>query len=139
MSVSQISVFLESRPGHLQRVLNTFVEAGISVRGFCASDTGDYGIARFILDDPEAGLAVLRKQGAAVAKSEVMCLKLADTPGELARIMGIMAQRGINVEYCYSLVSTYIAFSVRDLEHAESILAGEPVKLVSQADLARAL
>ena len=52
MSVSQISVFLESKPGHLRRVLDSFEEAGVSVRGYSASDTGDYGIVRFIVDDP---------------------------------------------------------------------------------------
>ena len=45
MSVSQISVFLESKPGHLRRVLDSFEEAGVSVRGYSASDTGDYGLS----------------------------------------------------------------------------------------------
>ena len=46
MSVQQISVFLESRPGHLRRVLDAFEDAHVSVRGYSASDTGDYGIER---------------------------------------------------------------------------------------------
>ena len=50
MSVQQISVFLESRPGHLRRVLDAFEDAHVSVRGYSASDTGDYGIVRFIVD-----------------------------------------------------------------------------------------
>ncbi len=54
MSVQQISVFLESRPGHLRRVLDAFEDAHVSVRGFTAADTGDYGIVRFIVDEPEA-------------------------------------------------------------------------------------
>ncbi len=58
MSIRQISVFVQSKPGHLKRNLDLFQEAGISVRGFSCSDTGDYGIARFIVDDPERGLAV---------------------------------------------------------------------------------
>ena len=62
MSVSQISVFIESEPGHLVRVLDSFVEAGVNVRGYSASDTGDYGIVRFIVDNPDAALAVLREQ-----------------------------------------------------------------------------
>ena len=36
MSVSQLSVFLESKPGHLRRVLDSFEEAGVSVRGYSA-------------------------------------------------------------------------------------------------------
>ena len=41
MSVQQISVFLESQPGHLRRVLDAFEDAHVSVRGYSASDTGD--------------------------------------------------------------------------------------------------
>lgn len=139
MSVKQISVFLESRPGHLRRVLDAFETAGVSVRGYSASDTGDYGIVRFVVDDPERALSVLRDMGAACSSTEVLCVRLDDEPGELARVMGVMADCGINVAYSYSLISTYIALSTPDLARAEKLLAGEPVELVEQIDLAAPL
>ena len=137
MSVSQISVFLESEPGHLHRVLDAFVTAGVSVRGYSASDTGDYGIVRFIVDKPDKALAVLREQHAAATESKVLCVRLDDAPGELARVMGIMARCGINVVYSYSLISTYIALSVKDLARAEELLSREPVELIGQDELTR--
>ncbi len=139
MSVQQISVFLESQPGHLRRVLDAFEDAHVSVRGYSASDTGDYGIVRFIVDDPARALEVLGSMGAAATATDVLCLRLDDTPGELARVMGIMADCDINVTYSYSLISTYIALSVKDLTRAEELLAGEPVELIGQDDLARPL
>ena len=36
MSVQQISVFVESKPGHLSRVVDAFTEANVSVRGYSA-------------------------------------------------------------------------------------------------------
>lgn len=135
MSVQQISVFLESRPGHLRRVLDAFVEAEVSVRGYSASDTGDYGIVRFVVDDPSRALQVLENMGAAATITEVLCLRLDDKPGELARVMGIMADCGINVIYSYSLISTFIVLSVKDLARAEKLLTNEPVELVNQDDL----
>ncbi|GKG90512.1 amino acid-binding protein [Gordonibacter urolithinfaciens] len=139
MSVQQISVFLESQPGHLRRVLDAFEDAHVSVRGYSASDTGDYGIVRFIVDDPLRALDVLVDMGAAATTTDVLCARLNDEPGELARVMGVMADCGINVTYSYSLISTYIALSVKDLARAEQLLAGEPVELIGQDDLARAL
>lgn len=139
MSVQQVSVFLESQPGHLHRVLDAFEAASVSVRGYSASDTGDYGIVRFIVDDPQRALSVLKDMGAAATTSRVLCVRLDDTPGELARVMGIMAACNINVAYSYSLISTYIALSVKDISRAEEILAGEPIELVDQEDLARPL
>lgn len=135
MGVSQISVFVESRPGHMARVLDAFQEAGVNVRGYSASDTGDYGIVRFIVDKPDRALSVLSDMGAAAVKTEVLCALLPDTPGELARIMGIMARCGINVEYSYSLISTFIALSVKDIEAAERVLADESIELIGQNDL----
>ena len=92
MSIKQISVFVQSKPGHLKQNLDIFQEVGISVRGFSCSDTGDYGIARFIVDDPERGLAVLKDRGAAVTLTDVVCVELVDKPGELARVFGVLPE-----------------------------------------------
>ena len=132
MSVQQISVFVESKPGHLHRILDAFESAGVNVRGYYASDTGDYGIVRFIVDQPDSALGVLKELGCACAKSEVLCVRLQDKPGELARVMKTMSECGINVTYSYSLISTFIALHVSDLAQAEQILANEPIELVGQ-------
>lgn len=136
MSVPQISVFMESRPGHLRRVLDAFEDAHVNVRGFSASDTGDYGVVRFIVDEPDKAIDVLRGMGSATVKSEVLCLRLSDRPGELARVMGILSDRGLNVSYTYSLISTFIAVSVKDIAHAEEILKDEPVELAGLEEIA---
>lgn len=136
MSVPQISVFMESRPGHLHRVLDAFEDAHVNVRGFSASDTGDYGVVRFIVDEPNKAIDVLRGMGSATVKSEVLCLCLPDRPGELARVMGILSDRGLNVSYTYSLISTFIAVSVKDIAHAEEILKDEPVELAGLEEIA---
>lgn len=135
MTVSQISVFTESKPGHLVRVLKTMEEAGVNVRGYAVSDTGDYGIARFIVDRPEEAEKALAASGAAFTTTQVLCLKLIDKPGELARVMGVLAECGINITYSYSMISTYIVLNASDIEHVKSVLADQPVQLVSQSDI----
>ena len=137
MTVSQISVFANSRPGHMNRVLDLFEGAGVSVRGFSAADTGEYGILRFIVDRPEAAMEALKDAGCACVVSPVICLKLVDTPGELSRVMGVLAKCGINVVYSYSMISTYIVLSTSAPERAQALLADEPVELISQEDIAR--
>ena len=118
MAVSQISVFQENQPGHLKHVLAAFEAAGINVRGYSVSDTGDYGIARFILDKPAEALDVLRARGYAATQSDILCIRLPDRPGELARVMGVIADAGLNVLYSYSLISTFIAIHVDDIAAA---------------------
>jgi hypothetical protein len=138
MAVPQISVFLENQPGHLKRILDAFEAAGVNVRGYSASDTGDYGIARFILDQPEKALEVLRSQGCATTRTEILCVRLHDKPGELARVMGIISDAQINVLYSYSLISTFIAIHVDDIESAEAALQHQPIDLVSLNEISAA-
>lgn len=137
MTVSQISVFAESKPGHLGRVLGLFEQVGVSVRGYSASDTGEYGILRFVVDKPEAAYEALRTAGCACVVSPVLCLKLEDKPGELLRVMGVLAECGINVVYSYSMISTYIVLSTTDPERARQLLADQPVETISQEDITR--
>ncbi|WP_251197937.1 amino acid-binding protein [Anaerotardibacter muris] len=134
MAVQQLSVFIESKVGHLKRILDAFVENDISVKGYALSDTGDYGIARFVVDKPERAFTVLEGMGAAVKQTDVLCLKLMDVPGELARVFDVIAKQDMNVKYSYSLISTYIAIGVDDVVKAESALVNQPVELVSQVD-----
>ena len=136
MSIKQISVFVENRPGHLQRILALFTEKDINVRGYSCSDTGDYGIARFIVDKPEKALSVLAERDVAATSSDVICLVLKDEPGVLERVFGLMAESGVNISYSYSLISTYIAFKVNDPDKAEEYLTEQGISLINQNDLA---
>lgn len=135
MTIQQISVFAESKPGHVSGILELFGEEGINVRGFSAGDTGEYGIVRFIVDRPEDAMAALKRNNCACASTPVLCLRLKDEPGELARVMGVLAACDINVIYSYSMISTYIVLSVADVEHAEELLSNEPVECATQDDI----
>ncbi len=135
MTVSQISVFTESKPGHLVSVLQKLEGAGVNVRGYSVSDTGDYGIARFIVDKPDSATAALEAAGAAFTVTPVLCLKLLDKPGELARVMGVLAACDINISYSYSMISTYIIINVPDVDQVKGILEKQPVEIISQSDI----
>lgn len=135
MTVTQLSVFTESKPGHLANILEVLEKAQINVRGFSVSDTGDYGIARFIVDDPQAAQLLLKEQGKAFTLTEVLCLKLADIPGELARVMGILAACSVNVKYSYSMISTYIIIATDDIDKTKEVLSSEPLSIITQDDI----
>lgn len=135
MTVKQISVFAESKPGHVSAVLELFSGKNINVRGFSAGDTGEYGILRFIVDKPDEALFVLQENNHACACTPVLCIRLKDEPGELARVMKVLASCDINVIYSYSMISAYIVLSVSDIERAEALLADEPVECARQDDI----
>jgi hypothetical protein len=135
MGVVQIGVFLENQPGHVSRLTDVLEKASVSIRGFSLADTTDFGIARFVVDKPTEALEALRGAGALTAVTELLCIELPDEPGALDHVFAAVANAGINVEYAYSLVSTYVALKVDSIQQAQALLAGQPIRLIEQDDL----
>lgn len=137
MNVKQLSVFIENKTGRVSEVTETLGAAGVNIRGFSVADTADYGIVRLVVDDPEKGRAALTDAGFTVKVSEVICVELPDVPGGLASVLSTVAGAGVNVEYVYSLISTYVIINVADPDRAAAMLKDSPVRLVTQEDIAR--
>lgn len=139
MSIYQISVFTQSQPGHLLRILNILAEEELNVRGFSCSDSGDFGIARFVLDEPQKALDILQAKGFAAAMTEILVFELHDTPGELQSVVSLLANDGLNIVYSYSLISTCVAIRVKEVDRAKKLLQDNGVALVTQETLAEVL
>lgn len=134
--VRQLSVFIANESGRVSEVTGLLGEAGINIRGFSVSDTADYGILRLVVDRPDDALAALKDRGFTVREDEVICIDLPDRPGGLAGVLKIVSEAGVNIEYVYSLVSTFVVINVGDADRALQLLSDRPVQLVSQEELA---
>lgn len=102
MKEKQISVFAENKPGKLLSIVELLGDEDIDIRALSLADTADFGIARMIVSDTDAALALLRENGYAVKCTEVTSLNMDDTPGGLSKILKILAQNEISVEYLYA-------------------------------------
>jgi hypothetical protein len=134
--VRQLSVFIENKAGRVSEVTAKLGEAQINIRGFSVSDTADYGILRLIVDKPQEAQDVLTAAGFTVKESDVICVDLPDHPGGLAGVLRIVSEAGVNIEYVYSLIGTYVVLNVSDADRAITLLADRPVRLVSQEEIA---
>ncbi|MDZ4166580.1 MAG: ACT domain-containing protein [Coriobacteriia bacterium] len=134
--VVQLSVFIANEAGRVSEVTGLLGEHGINIRGFSVSDTADYGILRLVVDKPGEAFSVLKEAGFTVREDEVICIDLPDRPGGLAEVLRIVAEAGVNIEYVYSLVSTFVVINVGDVGRALQLLGDRPVRLVSQQDIA---
>lgn len=135
MVVKQLSVFIANESGRVSEVTGILGEAGVNIRGFSVSDTADYGILRLVVDKPEGARDTLASAGFTVRMDDVICIDLPDRPGGLAEVLKIVSSAGVNIEYVYSLVATFVVLNVGDVDRALHLLGDRPVKLVSQADL----
>jgi hypothetical protein len=135
MGVIQVSVFVENQPGRVKRLTDILEKAGVSIRGFSLADTADFGIARFVLNKPEEAIEAFIAAGALIKTTELLCVELLDEPGALGHVFEAVASANINVEYSYSLVSTYAVLKVNDIQQAQTLLAKHPVRFIEQDDL----
>lgn len=102
MKEKQISVFAENKPGKLLSIVELLGDEDIDIRAMSLADTADFGIARMIVSDTAAALALLKENGYAVKCTEVTALNMDDTPGGLSKILKTLAQNDISVEYLYA-------------------------------------
>ncbi len=138
MHVKQLSVFIENKSGRVSEITAILGETGINIRGFSVSDTAEFGILRLIVDRPEDAAAALRAAGFTVREDAVICIDLPDVPGGLAGVLQMVSSAGVNIEYVYSLIATYVVINVADVDRALHLLADKPVRLVDQAEIASA-
>ena len=62
MSVKQLSVFLENRPGALYGMTGILSQNKIDMRALSVAETRDFGILRIIVDDPYKTATVLKDE-----------------------------------------------------------------------------
>ncbi|MEW6082630.1 MAG: ACT domain-containing protein [Bacillota bacterium] len=135
MTLRQVSVFLENRPGRLALVSRVLGDAGLRIRAASISDTTDFGVLRLILDNPSEGLRALKQAGLMASETEVLGVEIPDKPGGLAGVFDLL--REVNIEYMYSFVdqpsrNAIVLFRVEDVDRAVGILETSGVSLVNQ-------
>lgn len=106
MVIEQLSVFVENKPGTLFEVLNDLAQKNINIRAMSLADTADFGILRIIVNNPEEVEADLKNSGFAVKSTKVLACRVADVPGGLGKIVEVLAQKNINLEYLYGCASS---------------------------------
>lgn len=141
MSVKQISVFLENRPGCLHEMTKALAEAGIDLRGLSLAETSDFGIVRLIVDDVLGTANTLKEAGFVASLTDVLAVEVPNVPGGLNRVLEILDGAGINVEYMYAILgnkksdTAYMIFRVNDNYKASSALTGADVKIMGAEEL----
>ncbi|MBK5211894.1 MAG: amino acid-binding protein [Coriobacteriia bacterium] len=137
MSVIQLSVFIENKAGRITEITDTLAQAQLNIRGFAVSDTAEYGIVRVVVDNPNKGKEALTKAGFTVKETPVIVIDMPhDRPGGLASALKAVSDAGVNIEYVYSLISTFLAINVGDVEKATELLKNTNVELVTPEQIA---
>lgn len=137
MSMKQISVFVENKPGTMCAMTAVLAEHGIDMRALSLAETKDFGIVRLIVDDVYNAATVLRDAGYVHSVNPVLGVEIPDTPGGLNNVLQMLAEGGVNVEYMYASLGAkaeehaYMIFRVEDVAAASAVLTAKGIKTIN--------
>jgi len=140
MKVEQISIFIENKSGRLAEVCGILGNAGVNIRALSLADTSDFGILRLIVKDSEKALSVLKERHFTVSKTDVIGVEVPDSPGGLSKILQILDQNAVNVEYMYAFVersgdNAVIIFRFDNVDEAINVLSNNGIKILKSEQI----
>jgi hypothetical protein len=135
MSIKQISVFLENKPGKLDEMTKVLAESGITLRALSLAETKDFGIVRMIVDDVLGTSTVLKNHDFIFTLTPVVAVMVPDIVGGLNNVLGALTAACVNLEYMYSTLAgeqsgnAYMILRVEDVEKTENALSAAGFRL----------
>ena len=140
MSIQQVSIFMENRPGRLAGLLAFLAEQNIDMRAYSFAETSDFGIMRLLVRDAGKAEAALKAGGYTAKSTEVLGLLVQDSTGVTVKAFQVLGEAGINVEYSYAFAmqvkgSAIVMLRVDDNVRAARLLTEAGMTLAKAEDL----
>ena len=138
MSIKQISIFVENKPGALYGLTGVLAQNKVDLRALSLAETSEFGIVRLIVNDVYKATTVLKDAGYVHSITPVVGVAIPDVPGGLNRVLQVLANAKINVEYMYAFLGgrdvdhAYMIFRVQDVEAAQKALAQQKIQVLDQ-------
>ncbi|MBS5549800.1 MAG: ACT domain-containing protein [Oscillospiraceae bacterium] len=143
MSMKQISVFVENKPGALYALTAVLAQGQIDMRALSLAETKDFGIVRLIVNDLYKATTLLKDAGYVHSLTPVVGVAIPDVPGGLNRVLQVLTDAKVNVEYMYAFLGgkdvdhAYMIFRVADDKAAETALASRGIQVLDQEQVER--
>ena len=141
MSIKQISVFVENKPGAMSAMTGVLAENEIDMRALSLAETGDFGIVRIIVKDLYKATTVLKDAGYLHSLTDVLGVKIPDVPGGLNKVLTILEDTGVNIDYMYAFMGNgvtkhaYMIFRVEDVQSAQNALVEKGIHMITKEDI----
>ncbi len=140
MKINQVSVFLENKKGRLTEVCALLGNNSINIRALTIAESEDFGVLRIVVDDPAGAIEILKKNGFVASETDIVAVEVSDQPGGLARVLKILSDNDVNVEYMYGFVeksggNALIVFRFDSPEKVSQILQSRGVKVLQAEDI----
>ena len=136
MSIRQLSIFIENKPGRVAQVTEVIAKAKVDIRALSIADTSNFGILRLIVNKPDEALDALKKANITVSITSVIAIGIDDSPGEFSNVARILADKGIEIEYMYAFIGrdknrAFVILKVEEEDKASEVLKRNNVSILT--------
>ncbi|MFA5424256.1 MAG: ACT domain-containing protein [Phycisphaerae bacterium] len=140
MKIKQISIFLENRRGRLCEVCSLLGQNKINIRALTVAETESFGVLRIVVDKTDEAVKLLKENSFTANVTEVVAVEVSDEPGGLAKVLKVLAEGNLNIEYMYGFVEKHggkalLVFRFEDADAAIETLTKNNIKIVGKADV----
>jgi len=138
MTIHQLSVFLENKPGTLDEILNILKSANVQIIASTISDTVEYGIYRVITNEPYKALEALKTKNITANLSDVFAISLDNKVGKASDVISLFTKAGVNFEYLYSFLIKdlgILIFRTNNPEKTKEIIILNKLAYIKESDL----
>ena len=98
----QVSIFLENKIGHLEKVTAVLKEAEIDIRTMNLNHTASgWGILNLVVSNPEQAHSLLIENGLSAALREIVVIEMNDQPGGLDELLKAIVSAEVNFTNAY--------------------------------------
>ena len=133
----QVSIFLENKIGHLERVTSVLKDAGINIRTMNLNHTASgWGILNLVVSDPILAKQLLIEKGLSAALREIVVIEMKDQPGGLDELLLEILKAEVNFTNAYGRSgygseNSYFVIDTEDIANARQKLIQANLKLLS--------
>ncbi|NLG83077.1 MAG: ACT domain-containing protein [Firmicutes bacterium] len=136
----ELSVFVENKPGKLERITKILAENGINLRSFSVASAGEFGVVKIFVNEVDRAEELLRQGGFTVTRRHILVALVPDEPGGLHGLLAALSQNEINVEDCYGFPlrrgnRAAIVVDVEKFPPAEEVLRKNGFKVLNDEEL----
>ena len=126
-TVKEFTLSLEDKPGTLGKVCRALADRSVNIVAVQSFPSGGKSVTRFVFDDPAKARNVLDSEGTSYTEAEVVQVKFANRPGELARASQKLGAASVNINYLYCGIepntnAPLIIFGVAEVGKAAPLL-----------------
>ena len=137
----QVSIFLENKIGHLERVTAVLKAAKINIRTMNLNHTANgWGILNLVVSNPELAHCLLIENGLSAALREIVVIEMIDQPGGLDDLLKGIVNAGVNFTNAYGRSgygnqNAYFVIDPEDVSNAKQKLLNAGLNIMSDESI----